>query len=399
MFEAERITEKGKNYHRRCFTCCKCSRPQDDKLQVFVGFDSKIYCSVCYPKPQHTPLPGEVDTTRIMATDGHGCPKCGGKVFDAEKVTVKAGTFHKHCFYCASCGQSLNFSNFTANENEVYCHGCYRKNFDSRSKSVGPPDTRAIKGSSKENCQRCGGIVYDLEKVQTKSSLIHRSCLSCQGCKKPLLPSNFYEGDSEVYCSICYASRFGHRRAKSLGPSNTRTIKAMPGESSCLDCGYKVFEAEKVSVRNGCYHQSCYKCYKCKCSLDSTTSNTSNNGMMYCNGCFRKKQIFNPEENQTFVKSYLETSSVPACEDDPDMCVRCSGKVFAAERRAAKSGCYHTRCFSCLNCGKMLDLATFLDNPGGDIICKPCYTKKFALQINTFTSQSADLTILKPSKF
>ena len=34
VFEAEKIVEKGKVYHKRCFVCCKCSRPQDDKLQV-----------------------------------------------------------------------------------------------------------------------------------------------------------------------------------------------------------------------------------------------------------------------------------------------------------------------------------------------------------------------------
>ena len=29
---------------------------------------------------------------------GRGCPRCGGKVFEAEKVEVKAGVFHRHCF-------------------------------------------------------------------------------------------------------------------------------------------------------------------------------------------------------------------------------------------------------------------------------------------------------------
>ena len=399
VFEAERITEKGRNYHKRCFVCCKCKRPQDDKLQVFVGFDSKIYCSVCYPRPSYTTLPGEVETSRIKATAGQGCPRCGGKVFDAEKMTVKSGTFHKHCFNCASCGQSLNYSNFTSHQENVYCHGCFQKNFDTRSKSVGPPDTKTIKGSSSQNCPRCGGIVFDLEKVQTKQSVIHRACLSCLNCKKPLLPSNFFDApDGDVYCSLCYASKFGHKRSKSVGPSNTRTIKAEPGEASCLCCGYKVFEAEKVSVHNGCYHVSCYKCVRCKSLLNSSTANNGNNGKMYCNGCFRKKRQQTPEENQTFVKSFLDTVSIPASDDDPDMCVRCSGKVFAAERRAAKTGVYHTRCFSCSDCGKMLDFSTVLDNPEGDIICKSCFSKKSTSHFTSFSSDAGDLTVIKPSK-
>ena len=34
MFEAEKVVEKGVAYHKKCFTCSKCNRPQDDKLQV-----------------------------------------------------------------------------------------------------------------------------------------------------------------------------------------------------------------------------------------------------------------------------------------------------------------------------------------------------------------------------
>ena len=38
VFEAEKVGENGKYYHKRCFICCKCRRPQDDKLQVNSSF-------------------------------------------------------------------------------------------------------------------------------------------------------------------------------------------------------------------------------------------------------------------------------------------------------------------------------------------------------------------------
>ena len=144
VFEAEKITEAGRSYHRRCFVCCQCKRPQDDKLQVcvqftvqssvllpsnslccqvFVGFDSKIYCSVCYPKQK--PLPPEVNTKKLMAPEGLGCPKCGGRVFESEKMTVSAGTFHKICFTCQSCNQPLNYSKFVSEGKQVFCQGCF----------------------------------------------------------------------------------------------------------------------------------------------------------------------------------------------------------------------------------------------------------------------------------
>ena len=58
-----------------------------------VGTDGKIYCTACCPRLE--PLPAEVDTSKILAEEGGGCPRCGGRVFDPEKVTIKAGAFHK----------------------------------------------------------------------------------------------------------------------------------------------------------------------------------------------------------------------------------------------------------------------------------------------------------------
>ena len=34
VFKAEEVVEKGRTFHKKCFTCIKCNRPQDDKLQV-----------------------------------------------------------------------------------------------------------------------------------------------------------------------------------------------------------------------------------------------------------------------------------------------------------------------------------------------------------------------------
>jgi hypothetical protein len=78
VFQAEEVIEKGISFHKKCFTCINCKRPQTDKLQVFVGFDNQIYCKTCYPKIWHTPLPMEADNrTKIKAEPGDhtGCPR------------------------------------------------------------------------------------------------------------------------------------------------------------------------------------------------------------------------------------------------------------------------------------------------------------------------------------
>ena len=57
VYANEEIIEKGISFHKKCFTCYQCTRPLNDKLQVFIGFDKEVYCKVCYPKIMHTPLP------------------------------------------------------------------------------------------------------------------------------------------------------------------------------------------------------------------------------------------------------------------------------------------------------------------------------------------------------
>ena len=98
---------------KRCYTCINCNRPQLDKLQVFVGFDRQLYCKTCYPKIWHTPLPLE-STSKIKADPGDcsGCPRCGGKVFEAEKMACRSGWYHKLCFSCKICKRLMDYSTF-----------------------------------------------------------------------------------------------------------------------------------------------------------------------------------------------------------------------------------------------------------------------------------------------
>jgi hypothetical protein len=79
--------------------------------QVFVGFDSEVYCRSCYPKLWHTPLPPApaAALARIPGRGVHdGCPRCGGKVFEAEKVAFADRLFHHRCFACRVCDRRVD---------------------------------------------------------------------------------------------------------------------------------------------------------------------------------------------------------------------------------------------------------------------------------------------------
>ena len=54
------------------------------------------------------------------------CPRCGGKVFEAEKMTGKCGYYHKKCFKCATCKRPLDYQLLSEGpDKEIYCKNCY----------------------------------------------------------------------------------------------------------------------------------------------------------------------------------------------------------------------------------------------------------------------------------
>ena len=127
VFEAEKITIKDDVYHKRCFNCRRCARPLDS-LTVAVGNDGDIYCKVCHKVVTAPERPQfQTDTTVIMAEEEkEGCPRCGGKVFEAEKMTAKQGIYHRRCFTCVDCKRALDYQLLADGpDGELYCKLCY----------------------------------------------------------------------------------------------------------------------------------------------------------------------------------------------------------------------------------------------------------------------------------
>jgi len=148
VFAAEQKMSKGREWHKLCFNCCECHRPLDSMLACD-GPDNEIYCKACYGKhfgPKgfgygHSPtlvsvgggadIPTPADLKPgLKAAEGEGCPRCGYAVYAAEQMICRNKMWHRRCFNCAECHRSLDSTNLNdAPNNEIYCAGCYRKNF------------------------------------------------------------------------------------------------------------------------------------------------------------------------------------------------------------------------------------------------------------------------------
>ena len=64
--------------------------------------------------------------------------------------------------------------------------------------------------------------------MTSKSGFYHKKCFTCGNCKRALDYQLCTEGpDSDIYCKLCYAYKFGHKAKPNL---NTADVAAIQGE-------------------------------------------------------------------------------------------------------------------------------------------------------------------------
>lgn len=85
----------------------------------FCSFNSELAPKTC-----------AIDTAKIQAPPGQGCPRCGGVVFAAELVLSKGREWHRKCFKCHDCHRTLDsIIACDGPDRDVYCKTCYGKNW------------------------------------------------------------------------------------------------------------------------------------------------------------------------------------------------------------------------------------------------------------------------------
>ena len=81
---------------------------------LLIIFFQKVYCKHCYALKfghrQKSDYKGWMDVKAIPGEDGDKltCPRCSGKVFEAERMVTRVGSYHKPCFSCIECSKKLD---------------------------------------------------------------------------------------------------------------------------------------------------------------------------------------------------------------------------------------------------------------------------------------------------
>ena len=84
--------------------------------------------------------------------------RCGGAVYEAEKVTVKDDVYHKKCLTCTKCSRALDTLGLSvAPDGNAYCKVCH-KTVTAYDTPLTITDTSQIQAEDeKDGCPRCGG--------------------------------------------------------------------------------------------------------------------------------------------------------------------------------------------------------------------------------------------------
>ncbi|XFG08687.1 hypothetical protein AB1E19_012311 [Capra hircus] len=159
VYFAEEVQCEGGSFHRSCFLCMVCKKNLDSTTVAVHG--EEIYCKSCYGKKygpkgygygqgagtlsmdkgeslgiRHEEAPGHRPTTNPNTSKfaqkiggSERCPRCSQAVYAAEKVIGAGKSWHKSCFRCAKCGKGLESTTLADKDGEIYCKGCYAKNF------------------------------------------------------------------------------------------------------------------------------------------------------------------------------------------------------------------------------------------------------------------------------
>uniref|UniRef100_K7FJJ9 Cysteine and glycine-rich protein 1 n=1 Tax=Pelodiscus sinensis TaxID=13735 RepID=K7FJJ9_PELSI len=166
VYFAEEVQCEGNSFHKSCFLCLVCKKNLDSTTVAVHG--EEIYCKSCYGKkygpkgygygqgagtlstdkgeslgikPEEPPgsAPSCDENLSVLARRNGGwqrravclCAHCSGIAAAAGRgLLLGVGlSWHKSCFRCAKCGKGLESTTLADKDGEIYCKGCYAKNF------------------------------------------------------------------------------------------------------------------------------------------------------------------------------------------------------------------------------------------------------------------------------
>ncbi|XP_047335450.1 LIM domain-containing protein WLIM1-like [Impatiens glandulifera] len=150
------------------------------------------------------------------------CMACEKTVYLVDKLAVNNRVYHKACFRCHHCNNTLKLGNFNSFDGVLYCRphfdqlfkrtGSLEKSFEGTPKilkSEKQPNDTSSSSTAKvttvfavttTKCLGCNNTVYPTERITVDGSAYHKGCFRCSygGCV--ISPSNYIAHEGRLFC-------------------------------------------------------------------------------------------------------------------------------------------------------------------------------------------------------
>jgi len=229
----------GKEYHKRCFSCEKCSVQLE---KVYGNKDDRYYCEPCY-----------------VELEAKHCSSCN-KVILGDGLRFGEEAYHADCFSCSQCSSSLAQGTFHAIKGKPVCGACNELQFQ-------------------ETCSACSTTVS--EGLMFREKRFHAACFKCYDCGLDLTSKKgeFILTEAGLQCNSCVSTRMEAEQGAEATKDNCKACK-LPIHVKNL-----VFDGE----RN--WHHRCFTCRQCHMSLVGEKYYEKANQGLFCANCFLAQNL------------------------------------------------------------------------------------------------------------
>lgn len=238
---------RGRQWHDLCFCCCVCRHAIG--ANSFIPKADEIYCIQCYQDKYATRC---VKCTQVIVSSG---------------ITFRGEPWHKHCFNCAHCNQSLAGRRFTTREVDAPStpQGNSALQYSQANKDETPTQTKDC--DLNNNTATDSGNDQSLDG-STTSDANNKAAANLSNKQKQQ-----FSGLHSAFCMDCYALLFARK---------------------CHACGCAITGSggtRFVTFQDLNWHSDCFKCDECEASLVGKGFITDGPDSILCSECARAKLL------------------------------------------------------------------------------------------------------------
>ncbi|EAY09094.1 LIM domain containing protein [Trichomonas vaginalis G3] len=152
------------------------------------------------------------------------CQACNKEIID-NYTYLNGYYYHDECVKCFTCGKHLDYNECYTYQGKNMCKDCIIK-------------------VSKRVCKVCSNPIFTEDEILTLKSgkQIHKTCLACSRCCKPLTNESYEEIGDKIICKHC------QEKVENI---------------ICKKCGEKILELNYVFHNQQYFHRDHFRCEVC----------------------------------------------------------------------------------------------------------------------------------------